>query len=346
MTVFTAILGQPARPARPGRRAGAEPPPVPWQGMLWVTWRQHRGLLISVLVVFAAAVAALLASGQRIHHDYAILRACRPAASPGCQGLSSYFNSTDWHLGNYLQVAVLAAPVLLSMFAGPPVVARDLENSTYRYAWTQGIGRVRWTVAKLVIIGAVVTIAALAVSQLFAWFFAPFLTTEKLTVYTPPVFATHGVAYAAWTLTAFCLGAFLGALARRILAAMAITPVVYAGLAALTWFYLRSHYPVSTFWPMQLFEACWLLVLSAALVAGTIWLVRRHAVLVSRPYPPPSRPYPPPSRPCPHSCPMVSVARVSSRWWRSRGRSRRIRDRRAGPGRCGGGCRGRSRRRR
>ena len=156
--------------------------------MLWVTWRQHRGLLISVLVVFAAAVAAMLVYGQRIHHDYAILTACRPAASPACQGLSSYFNSTDWHLGNYLQVAVLAAPVLLSMFAGPPVVARDLENSTYRYAWTQGIGRVRWTVAKLVIIGAVVTIAAFVIGQLFAWFFAPFLTTEKLTVYTPSVF--------------------------------------------------------------------------------------------------------------------------------------------------------------
>jgi hypothetical protein len=171
MTVFTrpARPARPARPvrsARPERAASADPRPVPWQGMLWVTWRQHRGLLVSVLVVFAAAVAALLVYGRQIHHDYAILRACRPAASPGCQGLSDYFNSTDWHLANYLQVAVLAAPVLLAMFAGPPVVARDLENSTYRYAWTQGVGRVRWTVAKLAILGALVTIAALVISAL------------------------------------------------------------------------------------------------------------------------------------------------------------------------------------
>jgi hypothetical protein len=61
---------------------------------------------------------------------------------------------------------VLAAPVLLAMFAGPPVVARELENSTYRYAWTQGVGRVRWTVAKLAILGALVTIAALVISAL------------------------------------------------------------------------------------------------------------------------------------------------------------------------------------
>jgi hypothetical protein len=276
MTVFT----RPARPdlaARPGRAASAEPRPVPWPGMLWVTWRQHRGLLTSVLVVFAAAVSALLVYGQRIHHDYAILRACRPAASPACQGISNYFNSTDWHLGNYLQVAVLAAPVLLAMFAGPPVIARDLENSTYRYAWTQGIGRVRWTIAKLVIIGAVVTIAAFAIGELFAWFFAPFLTTENLTVYSPSVFDTRAISYAAWTLTALCLGAFLGTLTRRILPAMAITPVLFAALAALTWFDLRHDYPVKTFWPMQLFEAAWLLALSAALIAATVWLVRRRA---------------------------------------------------------------------
>jgi hypothetical protein len=264
--------------ARPGRAGSGAPRPVPWPGMLWVTWRQHRGLLISVLAVFTVAMAAMLVYGARIHHDYAILRACRPAASPACQGIANYFNSTDWHLGNYLQVAVLAAPVLLSMFAGPPVVARDLENSTYRYAWTQGIGRVRWTVAKIAILGAAVTIAAFAVSQLFTWFFAPFLVTEQLTVYTASVFVTHGVCYAAWTLTAFCLGAFLGTLVRRTLAAMAITPVLYGALAALTWFGLRRHYPVRTFWPMQLLEAGWLLVLSAALIAAAVWLVRRRAV--------------------------------------------------------------------
>ncbi len=91
------------------------------------------------------------------------------------------------------------------------------------------------------------------------------------------MFDTRGIAYAAWTLTAFCLGAFLGTLMRRVLPAMAATLGVYVALAAATWFYLRDHYPVSTFWPMQVFEAGWLLALSALLVAGTVWLVRRHA---------------------------------------------------------------------
>jgi hypothetical protein len=270
MTVFTV-------PARPGQDTGATPGPVPWQQMLWVTWRQHRGLLISVGVAAGVAVLVMLIEGLRIRHDYAILRACRPAASLTCQGVSNYFNTTDWHIGNGVHAAEQAAPLLLAMPAGPPVLAMELESRTFRYAWTQGIGQVRWTVAKLALLGSVLTIAALVTSQLLTWFFAPFMTTQNLTDLTPTVFDTTSFSYAAWTLTGFCLGAFLGAVVRRILPAMAAALGVYAALAAATWFYLRDHYPVRTFWPMQLFEAGWLLVLSLLLIAGTVHLVRRHA---------------------------------------------------------------------
>ena len=264
-------------PVKPGTDAGAGRGSVPWEGMLWVTWRQHRALLIIVPAVFAAAVAFMLVTGPKIHHDYAILTACHPAAAAACVPLNNYFGSTDWHYGNGLRVGLLAAPVLLAMFAGPPVLARELEDGTYRYAWTQGIGRVRWTVAKLAFLGGMVTVLAFAAGQLFTWFFAPFLAQQNLSVLAAPAFATRGVSYAAWTLTAFCLGAFLGMLTRRILTAMAATLGVYLALGAATWFYLRDHYPVSTFWPMQVFEAGWLLALSALLVAGTVRLVRRHA---------------------------------------------------------------------
>ena len=37
------------------------------------------------------------------------------------------------------------------------------------------------------------------------------------------------------------------------------------------------YIPVSRFWPMQFFEAGWLLILSVLLCAGTVWLVRRRA---------------------------------------------------------------------
>jgi hypothetical protein len=262
-------------PVKPGASAAARGP-RPWPGMLWVTWRQQRGLLISVVALFVAGVAGLVVEGLRIHHDYATLTACHPAAASACQQLSREFTTTDWHEGNGVRVALLAAPVLLAMFAGPPVLAREMETGTFRYAWTQGIGRVRWTVAKLTILGSVLTLAALVLGQLFTWFFAPFMTTQQLTLLSPPVFDARGVVYAAWTLTAFCLGAFTGTLVRRIIPAMALSLIAYAALAVATMFYLRHHYPVSTFWPMQLFECGWLLILCALLIAATIQLVRRH----------------------------------------------------------------------
>lgn len=263
--------------SRLDRGAGPESGPALGPGMLWVTWRQHRGLLISVAAGCCAAVAALLPTGLRVHHDYGLLAGCHPAASAACQGLSSYFNRTDWHQGEFLHVAVQAAPVLVAMFAGPPVVARELEARTFRFAWTQGIGRVRWTAAKLTLLGSALVLPAFAISQLLTWFYAPFLTTQGQTDLTPTVFDTSGLCYAAWTLLAFCLGAFLGTLLRRTLAAMAVTLGGYVGLAAATWFCLRDLYPVRTYWPMQLLEAGWLLALSAALAWATIWLVRRYA---------------------------------------------------------------------
>jgi hypothetical protein len=43
---------------------------------------------------------------------------------------------------------------------------------------------VRWTIAKLAFIASLVTILAFAASQLFTWFFAPFVAAENLSV--PP----------------------------------------------------------------------------------------------------------------------------------------------------------------
>ena len=218
--------------------------PVPWRGMAWVTWRQHRATLISVPAVLGAAAVFLWIAGLRIHHDYAVLTACHPFTSNPCQALNASFNSADWTIGNTLNILMQLVPALIGAFAGAPVLARELETGTYQYAWTQGFGRVRWTVAKLVLLAIAVTAAAGAFSQLFTWFFRPFLAQEDLTVLSTTVFQTRGVSFAAWTLAAFAIGVFLGMGFRRIVPAMAVTLGVYLGLVLAVWG-LRAHYPVS-----------------------------------------------------------------------------------------------------
>jgi hypothetical protein len=302
-------------PARPGQDAGPAPRPVPWRRMVWVTWRQHRGMLVSVTAVLAAVSVFLLLAGLKVHHDDNALINCHPANSAACGALHTTFNNTDWTMGNTVLILMNLAPALLGIFTGPAVLARELEAGTFRYAWTQGIGRLRWTVAKLVLLAVVITVLAWAFSQLFAWFFDPFLAYEQMNVLAATVFVTRGIAFAAWTLAAFAIGAFLGMLFRRIIPAMAATLGAYLGLNLLTWLVLREDYPVAInttngslfnglitadspwilrtwtvgntpwwryipvtrFWPMQFIEAGWLLVLALALGAGTLWLVRHRA---------------------------------------------------------------------
>jgi hypothetical protein len=199
--------------------------------MAWVTWRQHRATLIALPVILGAVSVFLLVAGLRIHHDYAVLTACRPFQSRACQNLNTSFNQSDWTIGNTLLILMNLAPALLGAFAGAPVLARELETGTFRYAWTQGYGRVRWTIAKLTLLAVVVVAVTGAFSQLFTWFFRPFIAQEDLNVLTATVFTTRGVVFAAWTLAAFAFGAFLGMLFRRIVPAMAVTLGVYIGLA-------------------------------------------------------------------------------------------------------------------
>ncbi|HTU74860.1 MAG TPA: hypothetical protein VMG38_15195 [Trebonia sp.] len=265
----------PVQPARPA--AGSPPPPVPWRRMVWVTWRQQRPALVTLLGLAAGLAVFMLGEGLRIHHDYASLFACRPAGSATCRDLSSSFGSGDWHVGDAINIVLQLSPALTGAFIGVPLLARELETGTFRYAWTQGIGRQRWTIAKLVLLGAVFALGAAVLGQVNSWFYQPFAQQQGMTPLSAAVFGTRPIAFAAWTLAGFILGAFLGMLIRKTVAAMVATLAAYAGLDLLTWQYLRPHYPVSGLWPAQAVEACWLLALSLLLGAATVWLARHRA---------------------------------------------------------------------
>jgi ABC-type transport system involved in multi-copper enzyme maturation permease subunit len=134
-------------------------------------------------------------------------------------------------------------------FVGAPVLARELETGTFRYAWTQGFGRWRWTLAKLVPLAVVVTAAAGALSPLLSWYYQPYFATRNQTLTLPEVspldaglFDLRGVAFAAWTLAAFAIGALAGILIRRVVPAIAATLAAYTGLALAAGNFLRPHY--------------------------------------------------------------------------------------------------------
>ena len=232
-------------PAQPGQ--GTVPRPLPWRRMAWVTWRQHRATLISVPAVLGAVAIFLVIAGLKAHHDYAAIVNCPMGGqneSGTCQRLVRTFNSTDWTLANTCAILMQLVPVLIGAFAGAPLLARELETGTYRYAWTQGLGRERQVIAKLALVGVTLAVLAGAFGELFAWFFQPFLYVEQMNVLTETVFGTRGLVFPAFTLAAFAIGAFFGMLLRRIIPAMAATLGVYLALRLAAWG-IRKYYPVA-----------------------------------------------------------------------------------------------------
>ena len=219
-------LTSPARPAE-----DASPRPVPWRRMGWVTWRQHRIALTGVAALLGVLAVYLWIVGLQLHHAYAAAIACHPASSFACADLIQTFNGMDDFLANGF--VLHAVPALIGVFVGAPVLARELEAGTFRFAWTQGFGRTRWTVAKLVSLAVVLSAAAGALSVLFSWYYQPYLNPGNQTLnlsevsqFFPGLFDLRGVGFAAWTLAAFAIGAFAGTLLRRVVPAMAATLAV------------------------------------------------------------------------------------------------------------------------
>jgi hypothetical protein len=243
MTVLT-------RPVRLEQDAGLRQ--VPWRRMAWVIWRQHR-IALGGLAAFLGGLAVYVwIVGRDLHHAYMAATTCNPN-SPTCADLITRFNFMNHVLqGGYILQAV---PALIGAFVGAPVLARELETGTFRYAWTQGFQRWRWALAKLVALAIVVTAAAAAVSVLLSWYYRPYfaarngaLDLNQLTPFGGGVFDLRGISFAAWTLAAFAIGVLAGMLIRRVVPAIVATLAAYTGLALLAANLLRQHYlpPVHT----------------------------------------------------------------------------------------------------
>jgi hypothetical protein len=330
--------------------------PVTWAGLAWVTLRQRRGAVIGTSVVLGVFAVYVLIMAIIQNNAYATIQACHPADAEKCRQLVQAFSKYWGGGGRVIQSGgaqtvsslLFALPVLLGAFVGAPLLAREFESGTYRFAWTQGAGRTRWAISTLALPAVALTAATGAFTALFFWYFRPFLAIGQVSEMLPLAFALLGVVFAAWTLFAFALAAFTGTLFRRTVPAMAVTLVVYIVLAIGTATAIRPHYmtpvtergwnggpsagwilsswvqaphgqvlgqadlsnlfqhvpasvqnsrspdaftnwlaqhgytmwqsvqPASRFWQFQLIEGGWLLAVSALLLAGAVWLVRRR----------------------------------------------------------------------
>ena len=229
---MTALASAPAATLRP----------VPWRRLAWVTWRRYRFTLAATAGVLA--VLAVTWSSRASTCDRRTTP-CRPARRRRRPSAGSWTSSSTTSTARPASSArcCCSCPGILGAFAGAPLLARELETGTFRYAWTQGVGRMRWAVSLLVPGAVGVAVIMAAFGALVSWHQQPLVDYGARSRLEPSTFPTTGLAVAGWALLGFALGALAGLLWRRVLPALAtaFAALVRARVPRAT--YLRNRLP-------------------------------------------------------------------------------------------------------
>jgi ABC-type transport system involved in multi-copper enzyme maturation permease subunit len=209
--------------------------------MIWLTWRQFRAQALAALVILAAAAIYLLITGLQMHHAYSTdLTACTPHHD--CSDILNRFGKSYDGALNLAQLLVIAAPGLIGIFWGSPLIGRELETGTDQLAWTQSVTRTRWLAVKLIGIGIAALATSVVLSYLLTWWAAP-LDHINGSRFAAMTFASRDIVPLA---LAFTLGTTAGLLLRRTIPAMAVTLAVFIGIQILVPTLIRPNLLPST----------------------------------------------------------------------------------------------------
>jgi hypothetical protein len=230
--------------------------------MTWMTWRQSRVAVLTVLAGLAVFGLALAVTGPRLAHEYDIsgLAGCTGNASCGNAQHSFAFQVRQIGIDLPLYILGVALTYLIAavigMFWGAPMVARELEAGTYRLAWTQGVSRSRWLALKLGLVGLAAVAATGLLSLAVTWWSQPIdqagarpAADAGLALparFAPVLFGARAIAPIGYAAFAFVLGVAVGVVVRRTVPAMALTLAVLATVQVLVPGLLRAHYQAPT----------------------------------------------------------------------------------------------------
>ncbi|MGZ6564440.1 MAG: transporter [Solirubrobacteraceae bacterium] len=209
--------------------------------MTWVAWRQHRLQMLWGAAAMTVLALFLVPTGLSMAHFFSSsgLARCFTTAGADCGSLSQAFDNRYSGLA-FLIPLFMAAPVLVGMFYGAPLIAREMDGGTYRLAWTQGVTRLRWLVTKLMVVVGSALAGSVALAYLVTWWSRPLVANEGSL--RQGVFDLRGIVPIAYTIFAVMLGVAVGSIVKKTLPAIGVTLVGYAGVRVLIDLYIRPHY--------------------------------------------------------------------------------------------------------
>ena len=159
----------------------------------------------------------------------------------GCRDLGAALASRFFGLRLLGLVLFTLAPLLIGMFWGAPLIAREVEQGTHALVWTQGVTRRRWTVAQIAAVAAMTVVVVTAYAWVVMWWYEPInaATGER---FQWLIFDQQGLVPIGYAVFALALGMLAGAITGRTLRAMAVTVVGFLVVRFGVAVWIRPHY--------------------------------------------------------------------------------------------------------
>jgi ABC-type transport system involved in multi-copper enzyme maturation permease subunit len=208
----------------------------------WLIYRQHRRQVQFGAAALTLITLFLLLTGLNMSsafHDSGLAH-CLNTGHSNCGNLQGSFESRFSSLRQLVSF-LMVLPLLVGLFWGAPLVARDFEHGTHRLISTQGITRLQWLAAKLAAVIGPTIAFAVAYTLLISWWMGP-LNGSTGDRFQPGIFDQQGAVPVAYALFALALGIAAGTIVRTTMSAMATTLVGFIGLRLIIAGVLRRHY--------------------------------------------------------------------------------------------------------
>lgn len=230
---------------RPDSRESATARAGGMSGMVWLTWRQHRWALLSSLLLVAVLVGWMTYLAVDMT---ALYRQCHDTQCPpySPQNATLFANYGPVRQAETLQVVVRYMPLLIGVFIGVPLLAREHEQRTLLLAWSQDVSPLRWLWSKLALLGLFVATLMAVMSAVSDHLSHVYSTIIGGGLFDDSSFLVTGGLPLASGICWFAVGVALGAAVRRILPAVFGVIASFIGLMlGIQWRYPTLITPLS-----------------------------------------------------------------------------------------------------
>ncbi|MFJ9846081.1 ABC transporter permease [Kitasatospora sp. NPDC101155] len=210
--------------------------------MIWLTWRQHRKQTLFTALALALLTAVMVPTGLRMHavFDSSGLAACQVGRGSTCERVANQFDNQFGSLG-FVAILFMLLPLLVGLFFGAPLIAREVEGGTHRLVWTQGVSRSRWSTVKFALLGVAGVLLSTVYAVGVSWWIGP-LAAAGAGRFGYGYFDVQGIVPVGYTLFALALGIFAGTVWSRVLPAMATTLGAFVLVRTLIEVLARPHF--------------------------------------------------------------------------------------------------------